>query len=133
AGVRANDAEEQRVEGLAPDDPMSALLQKVHGDYPAQEEATEKLIALGGKAVASLVLLCSDTSEDMRWHAVDLLGSIGDPRALDPLVGRVLADQDVHVRWRSIWAIGSMDAAAVGAKLVAALKSEDSRTQWNAA
>jgi HEAT repeat protein len=150
AGARADEAANPPVEGtasqpadgaasqagvelLAPDDPLNALIQKFHGDYPAQKAASDKLIALGGKAVPCLIQLCSDASDDMRWHAVDLLGAIGDPRALEPLVKCVLEDQNVHVRWRSIWAIGSMDTAAVSEKLLAALKSEDSRIQWNAA
>src|SRR5260370_52160 len=83
-GARADDAASHPVGVLAPDDPISVLIQKFHGDYPAQKEASDKLIALGGKAVPSLILLCGDTSDDMRWHAVDLLGAIGDPRALDP-------------------------------------------------
>jgi HEAT repeat protein len=112
---------------------IAALISRFHGDYPAQKAASEKLIALGPQAVPDLIALCEDANESMRWHAVDLLGAIADARGLDALVKRVLEDTDVHVRWRSIWAVGAMDCAVVGVKLVAALGSEEARIRWNAA
>jgi len=55
--------------------------------------------------LAHFIALLSDDSEGNRWKAAEALGRIGDPAAVDELIG-TLWDDDEWVRLKAAWALG---------------------------
>jgi HEAT repeat protein len=104
-----------------------------HSDYATRKAAGDTLIARGSVAVPALIEACYSSDGNLRWEAVNVLGYIGDERSLDALAKCVLEDDDVHARWRSIWAISSLDQNKVAKKLLEGLHHSDHRIVWNAA
>lgn len=80
-------------------------------------------------------LIAGTRSDDanLRWAAVDALGSIRDPGAIGPVMKCVLRDPDVHVRWRAIWAMTRFDERPVIRRLLTGLSSTNPQTALNAA
>ena len=95
----------------------------------ARAKATER----GSRVAPALIKALDSTDENLRWDAVDLLGAIGDTRATAGVTACVLSDDDVHVRWRAIWASTALDDGTVVPKLVSALKDRNATVVWNAA
>jgi HEAT repeat protein len=79
--------------------------------------ARAALVAPGAAAVPALVERLSDPRFTVRWEATNALGILRDARALEPLVGRVLEDEDAHVRWRATWALSAVDARLAAEQL----------------
>jgi HEAT repeat protein len=95
--------------------------------------ARSRVEGMGRAMLPWLMQASRAANENLRWEAVDLLGAIADPAAAPALLDRVLHDDDVHVRWRSIWAVTSADDGKTASALVKALKAKDARVRWNAA
>lgn len=51
------------------------------------------------------IRLLSDEDEESRWKSAEALGRMGDPRAVDDLIG-TLWDDDARVRRKAAWALG---------------------------
>ena len=68
--------------------------------YYAAVQDWERLQALESSALAPLVNLLRDTDRDVRVHAVQVLGGIGDREAA-PVLIRSLGDADRQVRWEA--------------------------------
>ena len=63
--------------------------------------------------LAHFIALLSDDSEATRWKAAEALGRIGDPAAVEDLIG-TLWDDDERVRIKTAWALGEIgDARAI--------------------
>jgi len=59
------------------------------------------------------IALLSDDNEGNRWKAAETLGRIGDPAAVEDLIG-TLWDDDERVRIKAVWALGQIgDARAI--------------------
>ena len=56
---------------------------------------------------AHFIDLLSDDDEVSRWKAAEALGRIGDPGAVDELIG-TLWDDDARVRLKAAWALGQI-------------------------
>ncbi len=56
---------------------------------------------------AHFISLLSDDDESSRWKAAEALGRMGDPEAVDELIG-TLWDDDVRVRRKAAWALGQI-------------------------
>jgi HEAT repeat protein len=71
--------------------------------------ATMALREAGAEAVAPLieVLLNDKEKPIVRCRAADALAIINDHRAVEPLI-RTLSDNDVHLRWSVIGALGKI-------------------------
>lgn len=63
-----------------------------------REHARNALVAIGHRAVASLIPLLSDDHDHVRWEAAKALSAIGDPGAAEPLVA-ALQDEESGTRW----------------------------------
>jgi len=109
------------------------LVQDLGKSRGRSKKATERLIRIGKPAVPVLIEALEEKKFGIRWGAVNVLGYIKDKRAVPFLVQRVLTDTDNHVRWRSIWALNSIDDDRAVTKLREVLKGQDKRTRWNAA
>ena len=64
--------------------------------------------------LAHFIRMLSDDDENSRWKAAEMLGRIGDPAAVDPLID-TLWDDDARVRLKAAWALGQIgDVRALG-------------------
>lgn len=83
----------------------------------------DKIIEIGENAVDPLiVLLMDDKDDEVRKNAAEVLGKIGDRRAVEPLITTL---NDRRVRHYAIMALGEIgDEMAVGA-LISSLKYEE--------
>jgi HEAT repeat protein len=121
--------------GVAPADPeIDALLRGLAGKYDARKESRDRLVARGPAITARLLPLLDEQSWEYRWEIVNVLGYLEDPKAVQGLVERVVADPNRHVRWRSLWAVAVTDP---GGRLASPLLRVelDSRVEsrrWNA-
>jgi HEAT repeat protein len=72
-----------------------------------------------GAAATPMLLQAYDraTGEHLRWEIVNLLGYTRDPRAIPLLADRGVQDNELHPRWRSIWALTSVDDGSAAARL----------------
>jgi len=95
------------------------------GDAPARvktavqkvDVATGNVAPRGFEDAASLSLeaLIDATRHQgwkVRWDAVNELGVRGDARGTAALAERALRDENPHPRWRSLWALSSIDPDA---------------------
>ncbi|ACL17788.1 HEAT repeat domain-containing protein [Methanosphaerula palustris] len=51
--------------------------------------------------------LLIDPNPTARWKGAEALGRLGDPRAVDDLIG-ALQDEDRFVRKKAVWALGRL-------------------------
>jgi HEAT repeat protein len=109
------------------------LLQLFRGGSQTKRAVRKELMRRGADALPQLIEATTDTSFVVRWEAVNALGTIGDLRALEVLATCILKDENVHVRWRSIWAINSLDRALVIPRLARGLQSSNAEVVWNSA
>lgn len=73
-----------------------------------------------------------------RWELVNVLGESADPDVADRVVAFALAEDEVHARWRSFWAVSRFDRTQTTPPLRAALAEHDhgqrpSARPWRAA
>jgi len=119
---------------LKGEEEIKALVRNLSStDYETRKAASDTLIARGAAAVPALIEACYSSDSNLRWEVVNVLGYIGDERSLDALTKCALEDDDVHARWRSIWAISSLDQDEVAKKLLEGLHNSDQHIVWNAA
>jgi HEAT repeat protein len=92
--------------------------------YLAAERDWNKLSDMGVDAVEPLVRLTTDSLPDIREHAIETLGKIGDPAAVDPLI-HALKDKNVGVREKAIKALGEIGGRRAVDVLIETLKEKD--------
>ena len=68
------------------------------------EDSPERMQAYHER-LAHFIALLSDDDEGNRWKAAETLGRIGDPAAVEELIGTLL-DDDERVRLKAAWALG---------------------------
>lgn len=105
---------------------MQAFL---HGNSDMQFEASAALIKTGEPAVESLILALKDANPQVRWLAACDLGSIGDARAVEPLINAITTDPDRDVRWHAVDALGKIGDVSALKALTQALSHQDSFVQ----
>jgi len=79
-----------------------------------------------GDEVDDTILELEDKSEWVRVYAAQILGDIGDPRAVDPLIQVLLSDESFFVREYAAIALGDIGDPRAVDPLIKALKDEDS-------
>lgn len=109
------------------------MVQLSSAESDQRSEAREGLLSLGAAAVPPLIDATTSSSALLRWEAVNLLGTLGDLRATDAVLFLAMRDADVHVRWRSNWAITNLDDGSVVPRLVEGLAEDDPTIVWNCA
>ena len=57
--------------------------------------------------LAHFIAMLSEDSEVSRWKAAEALGRMGDPAAVEELIG-TLWDDDARVRLKVAWALGQI-------------------------
>ena len=85
--------------------------------------------------IDDLIRATEDPNWKTRWDAVNALGNLKDPRGVPALAQRALLDENPHPRWRSLWALSSVDQAGTDAIPLfrAGLESSDPEEVRNAA
>jgi len=79
--------------------------------------------------VEHLIIALKDMNVDVRVHAAEALGWIGDTRAVKPLCA-VLQDKDTSARRTAAQSLGMIGDARAVEPLIAALKDKDSNLLW---
>jgi HEAT repeat protein len=88
----------------------------------------EKCVAIGAPAVEPLI----GELQYGGWQAAEVLGQIGDTRAVEPLIA-ALKDEDSFVRWQAAEALGQIGDTRAVEPLIAALKDESKQVRGPAA
>lgn len=97
------------------EDSIESLLELLRDEDNAglRNSAAEAVIRLGSAAVASLVKKVGDSDSDVRKFIIDVMGAIGDPAFISPLLGAI-SDVDVNVASAAAEHLGSIgDQSAV--------------------
>ena len=76
------------------------------------------------RAVPALLSVIRDESASVRLAAVEALGQLADPRAIDALAEALKSDSDARVREAAASALGEIDSPRAVPALIAALGSE---------
>lgn len=115
------------------DEVIESLWARVIVHDADSKDASAELQQQGPGSVPVLLKHLEDTHWKDRWDAVNLLGMISDDRATDPLITRVLTDDNPHVRWRSLWALSTLNNPAIPDKFWYELHNHQNDTvKWNA-
>jgi HEAT repeat protein/beta-lactamase regulating signal transducer with metallopeptidase domain len=107
-----------RASRVAPPAKQSATSE---AEAPAQAQAQSRG---GDTAVPALLSVVNDENAAVRLAAVQALGQLSDPRAIDALVQAVRNDADARVREAAAEALGEIDSPRAVPGLIAALASE---------
>jgi HEAT repeat protein/beta-lactamase regulating signal transducer with metallopeptidase domain len=75
-------------------------------------------------AIPALISVLNDSSVNVRLAAVEALGNLQDPRAIDALVQALRTDTDAKVREAAANSLGEIDSARAVPGLIAALGAE---------
>jgi len=106
---------------------LAPHLKKLTSDVPAdREQARTALIAEGSIVVPPLTEMLDHGNPLIRHAVADVLGEIGDPRALTPLI-RAMSDPDDDVREAVAQALGHMKSENAARALIANLASPDDK------
>lgn len=98
-----------------------------------RDAARSTLRELGRPATPYLLRHLSDPDMTVRWETVSVLGTTVDDRALPALIDRALRDDNPHVRWRSLWALGRFEDEQTIVDGFLEELSATGTTRWNAA
>jgi HEAT repeat protein len=85
-------------------------------------------VEIGAPTVESFITLLIDEDRRVRMKSADLLGKIGDPRAVEPLI-LLLKDEDIGVRISVARALGKIGDRRAIEPLIAALSDKDRNLQ----
>ncbi|MFX0023930.1 MAG: HEAT repeat domain-containing protein [Candidatus Hermodarchaeota archaeon] len=98
-----------------------------------RRKARDEIIQHGSAMLPFLIQATKSKDPNIRWLAIDSLGSIQNKNATATVLERALFDDDIHVRWRSVWAITRLDNDSVVPYLLKMIKGSDKKVRWNAA
>jgi len=90
-----------------------------------RKQARERLVALGGPAVAPLIAALADDRNVVRWEAAKAFTELHDPSAAPALV-RGLEDSDGDIRWLTAEALVGLGRAGLKPLLEALMQHADS-------
>ncbi len=86
-------------------------------------DASHALVQLGGTAVGPLLDRAATGSDSLRYIAAQILGQIGDERAI-PFLKSLLRDDNPHVREKAVRALGQLDDSRLHATLASVLADD---------
>jgi HEAT repeat protein len=128
-----DDASENAVKALTALGPMvlEPLDRAIDGaTEEARKDMVEVLQTLGKPALPDLLKILS-VSQDMetRRSAVEALGNLRDPRAVEPLLQQYMRDDESQVRYECLTSLGYIGDPRAADLLVRETKSEDQYTR----
>ena len=128
--VRFETLPKLNVQELLENKDVQGIMQALqHGDSSMQFEASAALMKIGEPAVESLIPALKDVNPQVRWLAACDLGSIGDARAVEPLINAITTDPNSDVRYHAVSALGKIRDVSAVKSLTQALSHQDSSVQ----
>jgi HEAT repeat protein len=101
--------------------PLGAVLEDDAGSV--RQAAAKALVKIGPPSVEILIKSLQSTSDDTRFLAVNALGDISSPRAIEPLVAILKNDEEMpSTREAAAKALGSLDGEFATEALIWALR-----------
>ena len=91
-------------------------------DSSERKEAAAALVGMGASAVEPLI--CALKHEEVARRAAEVLGRIGDPRAVEPLLG-LIGHDDRSTRFAALEAVGRIGGPGAFDALVVVLEDDD--------
>ena len=92
-------------------EPLVQIL-KYDPDFVVQAKAAWSLGCIGGAAIEVLINTLSDTDSRVRMKIIDVIGKIGDKRAISPLI-QMLRDESFEVRVKTAQVLEGIGREAV--------------------
>ncbi len=87
---------------------IDVLIKTTRGGFGAEQyDIAEALVQFGESAVGPLIEALGDNNEDVRSRAVQVLGKIGNRRAVKQII-TLLRDEDKHLRFFAAMALGAI-------------------------
>ncbi len=111
--------------GCGSPDPSETIDRLSHPDRRVRQGASYDLLSAGSAAVEPLVLRAASGSDSLRYIAAQILGRIGDRRAI-PFLQQLTHSPNDYVRREAILALGRMGDPAPITGLVAVLAGDSS-------
>jgi len=111
---------------------LPALLSALHDDPEVADSAADALAALGLGTGESMLALLPNPTWTVRRAAAAVLGRLGDPLAIDPLI-HTLTDEHPQVRGAGAIALGEIGDARAALPLVVCLGDADPDVRFQAA
>jgi HEAT repeat protein len=112
---------------------IGALIGELRHAGRRSRAASNALQSIGRTATPMLMEAYGDAEEHARWEIVNALGYIRDDRAIPFLVRYGTQDPEIHPRWRSIWALTSVDDGSARGALLKVLRISSGTRKRNAA
>ena len=103
-----------------------------HKNPDLQWRAAEALGTLGESASSQLLALLDYPQVNVRLGAIEALGDIKSPKAVEPLIKKLKADKDNEVRWVAALALGDIGDPRAVPPLVEALGDPDRYVRYGA-
>lgn len=116
------DKDTEFVEGEKPFEPEVVITGLEPSDLARSMEAPT---VRGGRAVVALIEAVSDENPGVRLSAVETLGKLQDPRAVEALIEALRQDPDPKVRAMAAWALGEIEDPRAVPALTTALRTDD--------
>lgn len=112
---------------------IAALIAELEHAGRRSRVASAALEKMGPAVVPHLLRAYDSPVEHLRWEIVNLLGYLKDARAVPLLAEQGVQDDEVHPRWRSIWALSSVDDGTAVARLKETIRKSRGRRRYRAA
>ncbi len=102
-----------------------------HTDLRIQWQAAEALVTFGPEHLDPLLGALARKNKDIRLGIIEVLGEIGDSRAIDPLLG-VLQDTNNEIRLQAALAVGQIGDQRAVEPLQSLLRDSDKYVRYGA-
>ena len=119
---------------------VGSIMEEVEGfitalrdpDEHTRQQALDALVEIGAPAIGPLISALSDTDTNVRELAAEVLGGIGDPRAVEPLIAALRDPNEtlIRVAARALGQIGDRRAVE---PLISVLRDSDERARRSGA
>ena len=119
-----DDASRASEADLEPTASIAGMVEHAPQDVPTADRQAPAVTQKRDTAVPALLAVLKDEDSAVRLAAVESLGNLSDPRAVDALVLALKSDTDPRVREAAAEALGEIDSPRAVPGLIAALGSE---------
>lgn len=119
--------------GLRAETPVSEVIQNSMCRVRARMVSEKDIIRMRQECdIPSLLAILTFGEMDTRYAAIDALGRLRDPRAIEPLIESLRSDAYSGLRWKAAEALARIGSPAVG-PLLSLLSDPDEDVRWKVA
>ncbi|WP_147821755.1 HEAT repeat domain-containing protein [Salidesulfovibrio onnuriiensis] len=120
------EAAESSLRKIGGKETVAAVMPLLRSDEaPVRNLSMDILREIGHQDVGALIDLLHDEDPDMRIFASDILGSSGNPLAVDALCDALLKDPEVNVRYQAAVSLGDLGMPEAAGCLNKAMQDEE--------